>query len=69
VTRGEERHSGTPRIIDADTHLIETRDLWAGHLARSERDLAVRITDDDLGWAWHPARRPRTSTPATCSGC
>jgi predicted TIM-barrel fold metal-dependent hydrolase len=40
------------RVIDADTHLLESRSLWADHLDRSERDLAVRIDDDDLGYAW-----------------
>jgi len=42
----------TAAVIDADTHLLESRSLWADHLDRSERDLAVRIVDDDLGWAW-----------------
>src|SRR5579862_659309 len=41
-----------PPIIDADTHLIETRGLWADHLDRSQRDLAMRIEDDELGWSW-----------------
>ncbi len=40
------------RVIDADTHLLETRTLWADHLDRGERDLAVRIEDDHLGYAW-----------------
>ena len=39
-------------VIDADTHLFETRSLWADHLPRSRRGLAVRIEDDELGYAW-----------------
>jgi len=41
-----------PRIVDADTHLIETRGLWADHLDAAHRDLAMRIEDDELGWSW-----------------
>ena len=39
-------------VIDADTHLFESRSLWAEHLPPARRDLAVRIEDDDLGYAW-----------------
>jgi hypothetical protein len=42
----------TPRVIDADTHLIETPTLWADHLPADRRHLAVRIEDDDLGYSW-----------------
>jgi predicted TIM-barrel fold metal-dependent hydrolase len=47
------------RIIDADSHLYETRDLWARHLETAERPLALRIEDDERGNAWlcHGARR------------
>lgn len=38
--------------IDADTHLYETRDLWAEYADPGERDRALRIVDDDLGHAW-----------------
>ncbi len=41
-----------PLVIDADTHLLESRSLWADHLDPPARDLAVRITDDELGYAW-----------------
>jgi len=40
------------RVIDADTHLLETRTLWADHLPAGRRDLALRIEDDELGYAW-----------------
>jgi predicted TIM-barrel fold metal-dependent hydrolase len=51
-------------VIDADTHLLESRSLWADHLDRSERDLAVGITDDDLGYAWLTAPDGRRIHPA-----
>jgi predicted TIM-barrel fold metal-dependent hydrolase len=40
------------KVIDADTHLYEGRGLWAEHTAPRERDLALRIADDELGHAW-----------------
>jgi predicted TIM-barrel fold metal-dependent hydrolase len=40
------------RVIDADTHLLETRTLWADHLPKGRKDLALRITDDELGYSW-----------------
>ena len=40
------------KVIDADTHLLETRTLWADHLPAGRRDLALRIADDELGYAW-----------------
>jgi predicted TIM-barrel fold metal-dependent hydrolase len=39
-------------VIDADTHLLETRTLWADHLPAGHKDLALRIVDDELGYAW-----------------
>lgn len=39
-------------MIDADTHLYETRTLWAEHLPAARRHLALRIEDDDVGYAW-----------------
>jgi predicted TIM-barrel fold metal-dependent hydrolase len=39
-------------VIDADTHLFETRSLWADHLPADRRHLAVGIEEDDLGYAW-----------------
>lgn len=45
------RDHGAVRI-DADTHLYETRDLWAQHVDPADRDRALRIVDDDLGHAW-----------------
>lgn len=39
-------------IIDCDQHLYETRGLWADHIDPASRDEALRIEDDDLGYAW-----------------
>ena len=38
--------------FDADTHLYETRDLWAEYMDPAQRHLALGIVDDDLGHAW-----------------
>jgi len=38
--------------IDADTHLYETRGLWARYMDPGERHLAIDIVDDELGHAW-----------------
>jgi predicted TIM-barrel fold metal-dependent hydrolase len=42
----------TMAVIDADTHLVEPRNVWATHLEAARQHLAVRITDDELGYAW-----------------
>jgi predicted TIM-barrel fold metal-dependent hydrolase len=39
-------------IIDSDSHLYETRTLWADHLPARDRDLALRIADDESGYPW-----------------
>jgi len=39
-------------IIDSDQHLYEPRGLWRDHADPGERDEAIRIEDDDLGYAW-----------------
>ena len=38
--------------FDADTHLYETRDLWARYADPADRHRALAIEDDDLGHAW-----------------
>ena len=40
------------RIIDADSHLYETRSLWTDHVPQAQRPLALRIEDDEHGNAW-----------------
>ena len=39
-------------IIDADTHLFEPRDLWVTHTPSRQRDLALSIDTDALGYPW-----------------
>lgn len=39
-------------IIDADMHLYEGRTTWLDHAPRSQKHLALRIADDELGHAW-----------------
>jgi len=39
-------------MTGADSHLSETRDLWATRTAARHRDLALRIADDAQGYAW-----------------
>lgn len=38
-------------IIDADSHLYEPRNLWAEHTEAAKRHLALRIVDDEMGYA------------------
>ena len=37
-------------VIDSDQHLVEYRDMWVDHVDPPDRDEAVRMVDDDLGW-------------------
>ena len=39
-------------VIDSDQHLYESRTLWADHVDPAQRDEALRIEDDDLGYPW-----------------
>lgn len=39
-------------IIDADSHLYETRSLWADRTPARARDKALRILDDEHGYSW-----------------
>jgi hypothetical protein len=46
-------------MIDADMHLVEPRTMWADHADPSERHLALRVEEDELGHPWlvHGDRR------------
>ena len=37
-------------VIDSDQHLIEYRDMWHDHVDPGDRDEALRLVDDELGW-------------------
>jgi predicted TIM-barrel fold metal-dependent hydrolase len=39
-------------VIDADSHLFETRDTWRSRIDPAHRDDALSIDDDEQGWAW-----------------
>lgn len=39
-------------VLDCDQHLYESRTLWSDHIDPDARDEALRIEDDDLGYAW-----------------
>ena len=40
------------RLIDSDTHLFEPPDMWGRYVDPADRDVALRIADDDLGYSW-----------------
>ena len=46
------RQTGAVAVIDSDQHLYETRDLWADHIDPAQRDEALALDDDDLGYTW-----------------
>ena len=39
-------------VIDADSHMFEQPGLWRDHMPAAERDLALDIEEDDLGYSW-----------------
>ncbi len=48
-----------PRIIDADTHLMEPSNVYTDHIDPTRRALALTVERDALGWPWltHKGRR------------
>jgi len=40
------------KLVDCDTHLFEPPDMWASYADPADRDVALRIADDELGYAW-----------------
>ena len=49
-------------IIDSDQHLYESRTLWAEHMDPGQRDDALSIVDDELGYSWLTWRDRRLGT-------
>jgi predicted TIM-barrel fold metal-dependent hydrolase len=39
-------------LIDCDSHLFEPVDMWARYADPADRDVAMRIAPDDLGYSW-----------------
>lgn len=48
-------------VVDSDQHLYESRSLWSEHIDPAVRDEALRIEDDELGYAWLMWRDRRLS--------
>ena len=48
-------------VIDSDQHLFESRSLWAEHIDPAQRDEALAIVDDELGYSWLTWRDKRLS--------
>ncbi len=46
-------------IIDSDQHLYEPRTMWVDHVDPGQRSEALRIEDDELGYAWLTWREQR----------
>lgn len=44
--------SGVARVLDCDQHLFEARDLWTTYADPADRDRALRLDDDELGYTW-----------------
>jgi predicted TIM-barrel fold metal-dependent hydrolase len=39
-------------LIDCDSHLFEPGDLWVRYADPADRDVALRMTTDELGYTW-----------------
>jgi predicted TIM-barrel fold metal-dependent hydrolase len=39
-------------LIDCDSHLFEPPDMWGRYADPADRDVAMEITTDDLGYSW-----------------
>jgi len=39
-------------LIDCDSHLFEPTDLWARYADPADRDVAMRIDGDEMGYSW-----------------
>jgi predicted TIM-barrel fold metal-dependent hydrolase len=48
-------------VIDCDQHLYEPRTMWVEHIDPGMRSEALRIEDDELGYAWLTWRGHRLS--------
>ena len=39
-------------LIDSDTHLFEPPRMWKEHVDPADRDVALNMAKDDLGYTW-----------------
>ena len=55
-----------PRVIDADGHICEPRDLWDKYIARRHREQAIRLERDRDGqdWIWINGVQRKNLPPA-----
>jgi predicted TIM-barrel fold metal-dependent hydrolase len=51
-SEGEPVDTARPLIIDGDSHWYEPPTMWADYSPQRDRDLAVSIEHDDLGYPW-----------------
>lgn len=53
------------RLIDCDMHLFEPGDMWTRHCDPSDRDVALSMETDDLGYVWlvHGSQRLSLAEP------
>jgi predicted TIM-barrel fold metal-dependent hydrolase len=40
------------QLIDCDTHLFEPADMWSAYVDPDDRDVALRMERDELGYTW-----------------
>jgi len=50
-------------IIDVDTHVTETPDLWTSRVPARMRDAVPRIDTDAQGWQWWVLGDKRLASP------
>jgi predicted TIM-barrel fold metal-dependent hydrolase len=53
---GPPEERGLCVIIDGDSHLYEPRRMWHDYCDPADRDVAIRIENDELGYAWLTVR-------------
>lgn len=39
-------------LIDSDTHLFEPRDMWQRYIDPQDREVALHMAEDELGYVW-----------------
>ncbi len=52
MTRVSGNGESVPSVIDVDQHLYEPRGMWREHMDPADRDVALDLVDDELGWTW-----------------
>jgi len=55
-------------VIDGDSHIYEPRNMWLDYTPAADRDLALRIEEDSLGYSWIMLRGDAIDRPAWVAG-